>query len=215
MTPVREAIVLPALFLTVTLLGGLRASDTVSLLPPSLTALVLAMLLMATLVRSRTFEPLALMNGSRSIAENSSGLVVLLSLFAASAQAVNAVLPERGLLHAGFAVLFFCQLMTMSAAASGRMPTLRGLVVLFGSLFVLRHIVFEALYAPGGGLLHRVLTAMLSGASLGGIAYDPNAPVTGYVAFLTLALYMIGVLLLPIRPTETLVRRTGVAVRSS
>jgi hypothetical protein len=67
--------------------------------------------------------------------------------------------------------------------------------VLFGSLFVLRYILVEALYAPGGGMLHRVLVTLLSGASLGGIAYEPNAPLTGYIAFFTLALYFIGLLL--------------------
>jgi hypothetical protein len=38
---------------------------------------------------------------------------------------------------------------------------------------------------------------VLSGVTLGGIEYRPHAPATGYVAFLTLALYMIGLYLLP------------------
>ena len=197
MTPVREAVVLPALFLTVALLGGFRVGETVRLLPPSLTAMILAVLLLGTLVRGRVLQPLALMNGSRATLENVSGAVVLVTLFAASAQAINTLLPERGLLHAGFAIFFFCQLLTMNAAGPDRLATLRGLLVLCGSLFALRHIIVEALFAPDRGLLHRVLTTLMSGASLGGIAYDPNAAVTGYVAFFTLALYVIGLLLLP------------------
>lgn len=209
MTPLREAVILPGVFLTVTLLGGLRVSDTVRLLPPSLTALVLAVLLIGTLVRSGALQPLLLMNGSRGVLENVSGAIVLATLFAASAQAINAVLPERSLLHAGFAILFFCQLMTMNAAATGRVSTLRSLLVLFGSMFVLRHIVIEALYAPDRGLLHRLLTTMMSGASLGGIVYEPNAAVTGYVAFFALMLFVIGLLLLPLPLSTALVRRAA------
>jgi hypothetical protein len=211
MTPVREALVLPLLFLTVTLLGGFRVATTVKLVPPSLTALMLAMLLIATLVRGRVLQPGALMHASRTPAENTSGLVILLALFAASAQAISLLLPDRGLLHAGFAIFVFCQLMTMNAAGPDRTATLRGLFVLFGSLFVLRHVAIEALYAPERGVLHRVLTALMSGASLGGINYEPNAAVTGYAAFFTLLLYVIGLWLLPtgggtslvhVRPTE-------------
>ena len=197
MSPLREAIVLPTLFLTVTLLGGFRVSEAVRLVPPSLSALVLAMLLLPTLVRGRVLVPDVLLNGSRTPLENLSGGVLLLAAFAASAQAINLLLPERGLLHAAFAVLLFCQLLTMNAARTDRAGTLRTLLVLLGSLFVLRYIVIEALYASERGLLHRVLTALMSGATLGGIAYDPNRPVTGYVAFLTLLLYVIGLMLMP------------------
>ena len=48
--------------------------------------------------------------------------------------------------------------------------------------------------------MKRVLTTLMSGASLGGISYEPNAPATGYIAFLTLALYFVGLLLLPRPP---------------
>jgi hypothetical protein len=208
MTPAREAIVLPAIFLTVALLGGFRAAESIRLLPPSLTALVLAFLLTGTLVRGGALLPQALLNGNRSGMENTSGTVLLLALFAASAQAINLVLPERGLLHAAFAIFLFCQLLALNAARTDRGGTLRTLLVLFGSLFVLRYIVVEALYAPERGLLHRVLTALMSGATLGGIVYEPNQPITGYVAFLALVLYVIGLVLLPSAPgTSEMIRR--------
>lgn len=206
MTPVREAVVLPSIFLTVALLGGLRVATTVKLVAPSLTALLLAMLLIATLVRGRVFLSAAFMHVARTPVENASGIVVLLTLFAATAQAISLLLPDRGLLHAGFAIFFFCQLMTMNAMGPDRVATLRSVFVLFGSLFVLRHIVIEAMYAPERGLLHRVLTTLMSGASLGGITYEPNAAVTGYVAFLTLLLYLIGLWLLPAGTGTALVR---------
>jgi hypothetical protein len=196
MTPVREAIVLPAIFLTVVLCGGFRMAAGVRLVPPSLTALVLAIPLVGLLVRSGTIPVTALLGGTRRPLENVSGGIVLATLFAACAQALNLLIPDTGLLHAAFAIFVFCQLLTMSASKMERPATLRALLVLFGSLFVLRYIMVEALYGPGGGMLHRVLVTLMSGASLGGIAYEPNAPLTGYVAFFTLLLYFIGLLLL-------------------
>ena len=199
MSPLREAVILPAIFLTVTLLGGLRVAEAgagVRRVPPPLVALVLAMLLLGTLARGRVLLSYALLNPSRRVAENLSGAVVLLTLFTASAQAINVVLPERGLLHAAVGVLLFLQLMTMNAAGTGRAGLLRSLLVLLGSLFVLRFVVFESLYAQEAGALKRVLTALMAGVTLGGIEYQPNAAATGYVAFLTLALYVTGLVLL-------------------
>lgn len=197
MTVTREAFVLPGLFLTVTLLGGFRADERISLVPPTLAALLLALVMLSTLVRGRVFAPARLMSESRTNAENLSGLVVLLTLFAASAQALHMVTPERGLLHGVFVVFLFVQLLTASAAGTDRAGLLRTLLVTLGAAFVLRFIVLEGLYAADGGTLKRVLTALLAGVSLGGIEYTPHAPMTGYAAFLTLALYMIGLYLLP------------------
>jgi hypothetical protein len=211
MTAAREAIGLPLLFLTVVLLGGFRVAEQVRLVPPSLTALVLAVLLIGTLIRSAAIQPLALLNGSRTAAENLSGGIVLLTLFAASAQVLNLLMPDRGLLHAVFAIFLFCQLLTIGAAQTNRAGVLRSLAVLLGSLFVLRFIVIEALYASDGGLLQRLLTTLMTGVSLGSISYEPNAPATGYVALFTLMLYMGGLLLLRPAGSTALARRDSAA----
>ena len=131
MNPIREAIVLPAIFLTVILCGGFRLGATVSLIPPSLTALVLAVPLVGLLVRSGAIAVPALLHGSRGALENISGAVVLATVFGAAAQAVNLVLPDAGLLHAAFAIFVFCQLLTIGA---GRMDRVRRVctVALFG-----------------------------------------------------------------------------------
>jgi hypothetical protein len=44
--------------------------------------------------------------------------------------------------------------------------------------------------------LTRVLTTLMEGVSLGALQYDPNGAATGYLAFLALCLYLIGVFLL-------------------
>ena len=200
MTPLREAFVLPAIFLTVTLLGGLRIGDGVRLVPPPLSAIVIAVALVTALVRGRVLLPTVFMHGARRPLDNVSGAVAVLTLFAASAQAINVVVPDAGLLHVAFVVLLFIQFISLSAAGSGRAGTLRSLFVLLGSAFVLRFVVLESLYSTDAGALKRVLTALMAGVTLGGIEYQPHTASTGYVAFTALALYVTGLVLLPARP---------------
>ena len=95
------------------------------------------------------------MNAGRPALENVSGLIVLVTLFAASAQMFNLLTPERGLLFVVFSVYFCIQLMTALAGVTGRASILRSLAVLFTAAFVLRFVVLESLYAPDGGMLKR------------------------------------------------------------
>jgi hypothetical protein len=206
MSAVREAIVLPLVFLSVALFGGLRIGADVRLVPPALSALVLAMLLLGSLARARVLVPNVLMNAGRSPLENVSGAIVLITLFSASAQIFNLLTPERGLLHALFTIFFLVQLLTTLTAVRERTAMLRSLLVLLGSAFVLRFIVLESLYAPGGGLLNRMMTAALEGVTLGSFDYDPNAAATGYIGFATLVLYFTGLILLAPRPASAIER---------
>ena len=199
MTSVREAIVLPAIFLTVALMGGLRIAGTVRLVPPSVVDLLLGMALLGTLARAGALAPDRLMHATRSGLENVSGLLVIGALFAASSQIFNLLTPEHGLLFVIFSVYFFIQLMTTLAGVTSRTSVLRSLAVLFTAAFVLRFVVLESMYAPEGGLLKRLTTTLLQGVSLGAIEYQPNAPGTGYAGFFTLVLFMIGLFLLPSR----------------
>ena len=196
MTPLREAFVLPGIFLTVTLLGGLRVGSDVRLIPPSLSAIVLAVMLIGALVRARVVVPARFLDSMRQPLENLSGAVVLVTLLAATAQAINLVVPERGLLHFVFVVFLLVQFASLAAAGIDRRGMLRSLFVLLGAAFALRFIVLESLYAPDGGTVKRVLTALMAGVTLGGIEYAPHAAITGYVALATLALYMTGLVLL-------------------
>ena len=197
MSVAREAFALPAIFLTVALLGGLRIDAEVHLVPPSLMSLVLGMLLMGALVRSRVFAPDRLLGARRTTLENLSGSVVLGAVLAASAQIFNLVTPDTGLLHVIFAAFLLIQLLTTLAGGGTRASMLRSLLVLLGSAFILRFVVLEGLYTPQTGTLKRLLTALLQGVSLGAIDYHPHAATTGYVAFFTIALYMTGLVALP------------------
>ena len=136
MSVTREAFVLPLLFLTVALLGGLRIDarvPLVHLVPPSLMALVLGTLLVGAVVRGRGVEPQFLLSAGRTPLENISGGIVLITLLAASAQIFNLVTPERGLFHVVFTVFFLVQLLTTLAGGNTRVSLLRSLFVLLAS----------------------------------------------------------------------------------
>jgi hypothetical protein len=200
MTPLRESFALPCLFLTVALLGGLRlgaAGVDVRLVPPPLVSLILAVLLLGALVRTRVFTPDRLIGNHRAPLENVSGSVVLLALFAAAAQTFNLLTPDSGLLHVLVSLFFLVQLLTTLTAVRDRLGMLRSLAVLMGCVFFLRFVALESLYSPGRGVLKRVMIALMEGVTLGALDYAPTGPATGYVAFLTLTLFLIGLLLLP------------------
>jgi hypothetical protein len=195
----REAVTLPLLLLTVAGAGGLRvdAAGKLALVPPSLMALVLGVLLIATLVRAGALDPLRLVGERRSALENISGAIVLVSLLLASAQMFMLLTPATGLLGFIFTVFFVLLLWNTMAVSPDRRQLLRSLAVVFGGAFVLKFIVLAAAYDAGGGLLHRVILTMLEGVSLGALGFVPDGTATGYVAFILLGLFFVGLILLP------------------
>ncbi len=199
MNAAREAIYLPLLFLTVALLGGIQVAARVTFAPPPLFALVLAVLLFGVLVRSGALAAERLMNGARSGLENLSGLALLLALFAGSAQAFNLATPSFGLPLVLFDAFLFVLLLNTLVAAPDAVRVLRSLLVIFGSAFVLKFVVLAALSDPSGGRMKRVLQVLLEGVTLGTLTQEPLRPASGYVAFFTLGVYLIGLSALPRR----------------
>jgi hypothetical protein len=197
MTAAREAAYLPLAFLTVTLLGGVRIGSRVMLLPPSLFSLVLALMLLGVLIKSGALAPERLMNARRSGLANTTGFIVLATLFCASAQAFSLVTPESGLPHLLVCVFLLTLLLNTLAAGADRVRTLRSLLVVFGSAFILKFIILAALSEQTGGRLKRVLLVLLEGVTLGALTQDVLHPATGYVAFFTLGLFLVGLAMLP------------------
>jgi hypothetical protein len=76
---------------------------------------------------------------------------------------------------------------------------LRSIIVLFGTAFVLKHLLVSALYAPAGGWLNTIASTLLQGISINIPAFAPG---TGYVSFFALALYVAGLLLLAPAPIQ-------------
>jgi hypothetical protein len=200
----REVFVLPLVFLTVALLGGVRVTDHVMLLPPPLFTLVLAFLLVGVLVRSGALAPQRLIGATRPPLANASGTVVLITAFVAATQAFSVAIPESGLPRLLFSVFLLVLLLNTLAASPDRVRVLRSVLVIFGSAFTMKFIVLAALSDPAGGLMKRTLLIMVEGLTLGTLSQDVYRPVTGYVAFVTLTLFVAGLALLPSQPRRAL-----------
>jgi hypothetical protein len=191
-------VVLPLIFLTVALLGGLRVSaaeHAFIFIAPPLVTLILAVLLMLLFVRGHLIELRQWVASDYPTLVNASHLVTLLALFFASAQAFNSVLPESGLLHWLFSFFFLWTLWNNQFSSFDARRLLRSLVVLFGTAFVLKHLLLANLYAPEGGWVKRLAGIVLEGVSLGTLDTQAFAPATGYISFFTLALYVLGLFL--------------------
>jgi hypothetical protein len=188
---------LPMLFLTVTLLGGLRvnAEDKafIFIVPPLIT-LIMAVLLMLLFVRGRLIEIGSWFRNENPPLTNLNHAWTLITIFFASAQAFNSVLFERGLLHWLFSCFFLWTLWNNQFSSFDARRLLRSLVALFGTAFVLKYVLLASLYSPGGGWIKQLAGVLLQGVSLGSLDAPSFAPATGYISFVTLALYLTGLI---------------------
>lgn len=194
-----DLVLLPSLFLTVALLGGLRIgaeSRTFIFIAPPLVTLLLAVLLMLLLLRGGLLSFHQWVGNDLPPLTNVAHIWMFITLFFASAQAFNSVLPERGLLHWLFSFFFLWTLWNNQFSSFDPRRLLRSLAVLFGTAFVFKHMLLASLYSPEGGWLKRVAGTLLQGAALGTLDAPSFAPATGYIAFFTLAFYVTGLILL-------------------
>jgi len=206
-------IILPTILLTVGLLGGLRIDAQTRhfiFIAPPLVTLVLAILLGSLFVRAGAIDLHHWIAIEQPTLTNLSHVLTLVALFFASAQAFNSVLPERGLLHWMFSFFFLWTLWANQFSAFDARRLLKSLIVLFGTAFVLKHLLVSGLYAPEGGWLRRIASTLLQGIAIDVPAF---APITGYVSFFALALYVAGLLLMapvPVQPGASAVNKLAV-----
>jgi hypothetical protein len=201
-------LLLPTIFLTVALLGGLRVGEPnheFLFVAPPLITLILAVMLMMLFVRGHLIQLDHWLRADQSPLTNVSHALTLLTLFFAAAQAFNSVLPERGLLLWLFAFFFLWTLWNNLFSPFDSRQLLRSLSAMFGLAFVLKHILVAALAAPEGSWLQKLTGVLLEGVSLGTVNLQAYAPATGYISFFTLALFVLGLCLLP-RPRALVVR---------
>jgi hypothetical protein len=194
-----DYVALPMLFLTVVLLGGLRVGTenrTLVFVAPPLVTLLLAVLLMLLLLRGRLIKFHQWIGSDLPPLTNVVHIWMLITVFFASAQAFNSVLPERGLLHWLFSFFFLWTLWNNQFSSFDPRRLLRSLAILFGTAFVLKHLLLASLYSPEGGWLKRVAGTLVQGVSLGTLETPNFAPATGYISFFTLILYVAGLMLL-------------------
>ena len=188
-------VALPLIFLTIALLGGLRVgfekSNFIFVAPP-LVCLILAALLMILLVRGKLILLNDWISGEFPLLTNVSHILTLLALFAASTQIVNSVLPERGILFWLFAFFFLWTLWNNVFSEFEAKRLLRSLTVLFGTAFLLKHLILAAFAAPETSFWWKVTNLVLDNQPRNLFEIDNYAHATGYISFFALALYIVG-----------------------
>lgn len=193
-------IVLPTIFLTVALLGGVRvATETRAFvfLPPPLVALFLAALLMILLARARLLVLSKWLSSRLAPTENFANALTLVALFFASAQAFNAAIPERGLFRFLLAFFFLWTLWTNLFAATDAHRLLRSLAAQFGLAFIFKYLLLANFATTNeSDWLKRLASSALEGATGGALAIESYAPATGYIAFFALLLFICGLALI-------------------
>lgn len=206
----RTAVVLPWMLLGVALVASLRVTldGALRVVPPPLSALVLALLILMLLIRSGQLQPATLVGGRQPALDRVAGSVALIALGWASAGVMALVIPEVGLPKLAGLVLVTALLANTLAASAGRAASLRALFVTCLAGFVVKFIVLDALFDPSRSLGGRLVTSILEGATLGGLRHEPWAPITGYLAFGTLILYFLALSLLP-RPSPPAIADGG------
>jgi hypothetical protein len=192
-------ILLPMIFMMVALLGGLRIDVKTYLfvfVPPPLITLILSVFLMILFIRGHAIEWRSWLRSDQPVLTNISHVLTLLTLYFASAQAFNSVLPERGLIFWLFSFFFLWVLLNNQFLNFDARRILRSLVILFSTAFFLKYILLSSLFSPGGSFGKRVVSTFVNISTLGSIDFLRFAPATGYISFFTLALYVVGLVLL-------------------
>ena len=203
-------ILLPILFLTVALLGGLRfqAADSAFLfLKPALVCLIFAVTLLVLFARAGLIKIDGWFSEDYSGLKNAANAAVVITLFAASVQIFNALLPERGLPFWLIAFCFFWTLIMNFFSEFDVKKLIKSLGAMFGLAFVFKYFLLANLTAPTSeswwrGILENPTQEMFT------YIFDlPGfAAATGYVQFFTLIFYLIGLFLLPNSTDKSVVR---------
>jgi hypothetical protein len=190
-----DYVIVPLLFLTVALLGGVRfAPETSDLrfLPPQLVSLILGAFAMLLFVRGGLVLVSDYVGDRIGFVENASGAIRLTAVYFATVQVFNLVTPERGLLNFCFSLFYFLIFWNNLFVVFNPLRLTKSLAALLGASFALKYLVLADLFSPSESWAKYVLQKLMHTASLGTLEYDLFAPATGYLAFATLAVYLGG-----------------------
>lgn len=201
-----QYIIVPIIFLTVSLLGGLRLempNNDLLFLKPALICLIFAAVMLVLFVRAGLIIIDGWFSEDFSMLENLANGGVLISLFAATVQIFNSLIPETSL---PFWIFSFCFLWTLIMNLFAEFDT-RKLIKSLGALFA---VAFLTKY-----LILSYLTAPVSESFWKGILENPTQEFftylfdlprfsagTGYIQFFTVIFYLLGLFLLPQKLSE-------------
>lgn len=191
----------PVIFLTVALLGGLRLAMPDSnflFLKPALICLIFAAVLLVLFVRAGLIKLDGWFSEDFSMIENIANGGVLISLFAATVQIFNSLLPETGL---PFWIISFCFFWTLAMNLFAEFDTkklIKSLGALFGIAFLTKYLILSYLTAP---VSESFWKGILENPTQEFFTYLFDLPKfssgTGYIQFFAIIFYLFGLFLLP------------------
>ncbi len=205
-------IIVPFIFLTVALVGGVRITvenHELQFIGPQLVSLILAAFAMILFARGGLVELPRYVGEHRGLLDNASGVVSLVSLYFATVQIFNSVTPERGLLNFFFYLFYFLIFWNNLFVVFNPARLAKSLATVLGASFLLKYLVLADLFAPTESWAKYILQRLMQTASLGALDYQAFAPATGYIGFAALALYLLGLYLIapPVDRAEELLYR--------
>ena len=194
-------ILIPAVLLTVTLLGGIRLADVDNafvFLRPALICLVFAVILLVLFVRGHLIELSGWFSEDLPALQNVANAFVLLTLFTASTQVFNSLLPESGLPFWIVAFCFFWTLWNDLFLDFDARRLLRSLGGLLALGFFVKYLLLQNLTAPSS---ENWLRAIYENPTKEAFTWVLDLPryssLTGYLQFFTVGLFLLGLFLIP------------------
>ncbi|MDQ3221488.1 MAG: hypothetical protein M3Q26_12225 [Acidobacteriota bacterium] len=192
---------LPCVFLTVALLGGLRLSpvdNSFIFLKPPLFCLIFAVIMLVLFLRAGLMRLDGWFSEDFPLIKNLANAAVLLTLFAATTQLFNSLLPEQGLPFWIVAFCFFWTLWNNLFAYFDTKKLLRSLGALFGLAFVAKYLILANLTAPESeGWFRGVIENPTKEAFTWLLDLPGFSAGTGYIQFFAAVFYLAGLYLLP------------------
>jgi hypothetical protein len=194
-----EYLITPVLFLTVALTGGLRfqiQTDALQFIPPQLFSCIVGVLAMILLVRCGVVRMATPGGEGHGLIESASRLALITALYLATVQVFNTVTPERGVLNFVFNTFYLLILLHDLFVVFNPRRLAGALATILGTSFLLKYLLLADLFAPGDSWGKFVLQELMKAGSLGALDPQPFAAATGYLAFFTIGLYVLGLYLI-------------------
>ena len=199
-------LLLPILFLIVALLGGLRfgaADGEFLFIRPPLIALIFACVLLVLFFRANLIRLEGWFSEDFTTLKNAANGAVLITLFFASVQIFNSLLPEQGLPFWILAFCFFWTLWNNLFADFDTKKLIRSLGAMFGLAFVVKYLILINFIAPTDESWWQNIFKNMTKDTFAWILDLPRfSPATGYVQFFAVIFYLIGLSLLPPAPAK-------------
>lgn len=199
-------VIIPIVFLTVAMLGGLRISGldgALVFVRPALICLIFAAILLILFARSKVLETNGWFSESFPMLKNVANGFVIATLFAAATQVFNSLIPEQGLMFWIVAFCFFWTLWNNLFADFDTQKLFRSLGALFGLAFVAKYLILANLTAPAG---RTWLEALMENPGQEAVTQLLDLPrfsgATGYIQFFAVGLFLLGLYLFPSRTSD-------------